>query len=337
MADNAPIAHVFNTWREILPVHPACKILPRHSDTELRDLGRNIKASGGMKLPVIVLVQPDGTRSLLDGRSRLDAMVHVGINFQIKMIDRHVVIDAPGFDIPTPSEIPAEPNFDALTFVLAINMHHRHITNEVKRAIIKNVIEAQPNLSDNAVAKMVSVSDKTVNSVRKELKANSEIRIRVEATGRRARGRKPGQKTVEATESFINGKTGSEELSLEQHRARMAALAGKPEPGWIAEYRAQTEAINEPAEVTTGTIDTDTAAITAPPPAAPKTKPKPTASDGFPVSEALAVARKVQEILHRPVSAPNNEAARNQIKRLIDLLLAHKTLKPTAGKPARAA
>jgi ParB-like chromosome segregation protein Spo0J len=308
-----PITLACKAWRGVLPVHSACEIIPAYSDAELIDLGRKIKAADGMKLPIIVLVRPDGTYSLLDGRSRLDALVHVGIKFEIKVIDGHVVIDAPEYDIPAPIEIVPDASFNAIAFVLSINLHRRHITNEKKRAIIKKVIEAQPNLSDNAVAKMAGVSDKTVKVIRQEINvaANSEFRIsgdRVEATGRKARGRKPGQ--VKET-SIADQKSHADTLS--------AAPAIKP-----------VEAIS--------TTPTDTKVSTEAPvvPIATSAKNKPTVvPNAFNAAEILAAARRVEEVLRRPVSAPNYEDAFKKIKHVIDLLL--KTVEPAVGTPARAA
>jgi hypothetical protein len=188
-------------WRGILPVHPACEILPAYDDSKLIKLGRDIKASGGIKIPVIVLVPPDGRLALLDGRSRLDAMVHVGIKSDIKIVDGHVVIDAPGYDIPAPIEIVPDANFNAYAFVLSTNLHRRHLKNSDKRNITKKMVEAQPALSDRAIAKMAGVDHKTVKALRQEINANGEIphnRDRVETTGREARGRKPGQSSKAA-------------------------------------------------------------------------------------------------------------------------------------------
>jgi hypothetical protein len=290
-----PITARCIAWRDILPVHHACEIIPAYDDSKLIELGRDLKASGGMKIPIIVLAQPDETFALLDGRSRLDAMVHVGIKFDIKIVDGHVVIEAPGYDIPAPMEIVPDADFNAIAFVLSINLRRRHVTNEVKRAIIKKVIEAQPNLSDNAIAKMAGVSDKTVNSVRKELKANSEIRIsdRIEVTGRKARGRKPSP---------------VKETSVADQKIH-------------ADDSTYTEPAPKPVD-----IAPDKAPI-APIPA--KTKPA-AAPSAFNTTEILAALRKALSILDRPVSAPNYEEARKEIKHVIDLLT-HKTPKPAVA------
>ena len=77
MAENTLIARACSAWRAALPVHPAAEIIPSYTDAELLELGRDIKTSGGMKIPVIALAQAQGF-TLLDGRSRLDGMCSVG-------------------------------------------------------------------------------------------------------------------------------------------------------------------------------------------------------------------------------------------------------------------
>jgi hypothetical protein len=192
--NETPITLACKAWRVVLPVHPACEIIPAYENSRLISLGREIKQSGGCKIPTIVLVRPGPAFALLDGRSRLDALCHVGIKFEIKVVDGHVVIDAPGYDIPTPIEIVPDESFNAYAFVLSTNLHRRHLRNEQKRDIVKAVIRAQPNLSDRAVARMAGVDNKTVAKLRLELTANEDLLIsREEITGRKARGRKPGQ------------------------------------------------------------------------------------------------------------------------------------------------
>ena len=57
-----------------MPIHPAAELFPAMSESELRELGENIKAHSGLLSPIIVY---EG--KLLDGRNRLDAMEMVGI------------------------------------------------------------------------------------------------------------------------------------------------------------------------------------------------------------------------------------------------------------------
>jgi hypothetical protein len=286
-----PITARCKAWRSVLPVNPACEIIPAYDDSKLIEVGRDLKASGGMKLPVIVLVQPDGI-TLLDGRSRLDAMVHVGIKFDIKIVDGHVVIDAPGYDIPAPTEIPATPDFNAIAFVLSTNLHRRHLKSTDKRNITKDVIKAQPGLSDRAIAKIIGVDHKTVRAIRQE--AYGEIPHkddRVEATGRKARGRRP---------------------------------------------KIHLAPVTEPVDVTP-TIPTVVDKPPAPPIvpiAAASVKSKPAGASGFDAEEALAQAHKVLAVFDRQISAPNWDAARKEVSRLIDLLLRHKALRPAATQAA---
>jgi hypothetical protein len=290
-----PITARCKTWRGVLPVNPACEIIPAYDDSKLIELGRDLKASGGMKIPIIVLVQPDGTHSLLDGRSRLDAMIHVGIPFMIKVVDGHVVIDVPGYDIPAPTEIPATPDFNACAFVLSTNLHRRHLKNGDKRNITKKVIATQPALSDRAIAKMVGFDHKTVKALRQEIKANGEIphkNDRVEATGRKARGRKPSQ--VKETS--------------------------------VADQKIHAEPTPKPVNIAPDKPPIAPIEISA------KSKPA-VAPSAFNIAEILAALRKASSILDRPVSAPNCEAAHKEIKHVIDLLT-HKTEKPAPARAA---
>jgi hypothetical protein len=305
-----PITRACKAWRDILPVHPACEIIPEYTEAELIDLGRKIKAAG-MKLPIIPLMQPDGTYSLLDGRSRLDGMVHVGIKFEVKVVDGHVVIDAPGYAIPAPNAIIPDGNFNAYEFVLSTNLHRRHLKNEEKRAIIKKVICAHPTLADNAIAKIAGVNNKTVKTLRQELKANWEFPIsddRIEATGRKARGRKLGQ---------------VKETSVADQKAHADTLSAAP-------------AIKPVEAISTTPTDNkvSTEAPVVPIASSAKNKP-PVVPNAFNAAEILAAARRVEDVLRRPVSAPNYEDALKKIKHVIDLLL--KTVKPAVGAPARAA
>jgi len=242
------------------------------------------------------LMPPGGTPALLDGRSRLDALCHAGIKFEIKVIDGRVVIDAPGYDIPAPQEIIPDENFNAYEFVLSTNLHRRHLKNTDKRAITKKVITAQPALSDRAVARMVCFDHKTVRAIRQETYGEIPHKNdRVEASGRKARGRKPGQiKEV----SIAHQKAGADD-----------SLYMPPDVGPIV-------------PIATTIV--------------PSTKTKPAvASGGF--DAVLKAAYRVEAALRGPYSAPNYDAAREEIKRVIDLLRTHKTLKPTAAERAQAA
>ena len=61
------------SWRDVLRVHPAAEMFPLMSPEELRNTASDIERHG-LKIPVALLIEPNGEESLLDGRNRLDAM-----------------------------------------------------------------------------------------------------------------------------------------------------------------------------------------------------------------------------------------------------------------------
>jgi hypothetical protein len=72
-------------WRAVLPIHPYAAAFPELSREELIALGNDI-AANGLRLPIVVHTDGDHDNpkfQLVDGRSRLDAMTAVGIEFEI--------------------------------------------------------------------------------------------------------------------------------------------------------------------------------------------------------------------------------------------------------------
>src|SRR5215471_13254450 len=75
-------------WRYDLSVHPAADLFPLMSETELRELGEDIRKNG-LQNPIVIWAHnvpnnQEGVKySLLDGRNRLDAMELVGIEFTL--------------------------------------------------------------------------------------------------------------------------------------------------------------------------------------------------------------------------------------------------------------
>ena len=89
-----------------------------------------------------------------------------------------------------------------LGLVKSFNEHRRSntmpMTNEEKHARVAEQLLADAEKSDRAIAAMTGVSPMTVGTVRTELEANVQIghnADRVEADGRKARGRKPGRRS----------------------------------------------------------------------------------------------------------------------------------------------
>jgi hypothetical protein len=83
MSTTAKSKRAQQSWRDVLPVHPACGLFPMLPESELRELGEDIKKNGLKSR--IVLWSPgaqtdkDQPTLLLDGRNRLDAMELVGL------------------------------------------------------------------------------------------------------------------------------------------------------------------------------------------------------------------------------------------------------------------
>ena len=166
-------------WREVVPPHPAAEMFPLMSAEEIAELAADIKTNG-LRTPVVLY---DG--KLLDGRNRLDAMELAGVP----------VFDSPGRWSISVKLTELNPGDDPYAAAVSLNIHRRHLTQEQKRDLIKAIAKARPELSDNAIAKLAKVGQPTVTRVRRRAEANPTVLnkpARVEASGRRARGRKPG-------------------------------------------------------------------------------------------------------------------------------------------------
>jgi len=204
--DNAP-----RVWREHLKVHPAADLFPLMSEAELRELGEDIKANG--LLSPIALYKGE----LVDGRNRLDAMELVGLtlNWGVDIKRLHPVVQ----------EIKADP----YTYVMAANLHRRHLTDEQRRELIAKVIKAKPEASDRTIAKQVKRDHKTVAKIRKELESTGEVspvetRVGADGKARKQTKARPKPKSKPPQPPPITRATGSDEIDVEQHRAKMARL-----------------------------------------------------------------------------------------------------------------
>jgi ParB-like chromosome segregation protein Spo0J len=152
------------TWRGVLPIHPAAKLLPHMADDELRELGEDIRRHG-QRIPITILTDQDGTDRLLDGRNRLDAMERAGLP-----IVKDGELNREQVDIQNLAG-----NVDPFAYVLSANLHRRHLTSDQKRDVIVAVLKARPSQSDRAIGKQVNVDHKTVGAVREKLESRGEI------------------------------------------------------------------------------------------------------------------------------------------------------------------
>jgi hypothetical protein len=198
------------TWRDILPVHPAAELFPLMSETELRELGEDIKKNG-LKLPIILWSpHPLGERKLddvgglgavkdlqlLDGRNRLDALALNGVRFVTDdgefdwLALRADTVKGLIYVIPTESDA-----VDPYSYAISLNIQRRHLTAEQKRELIAKVLKAKPDQSNRQIAKQVKADHKTVGKKREQLESTGEIPQLKKTTGADGKERKTKPKT----------------------------------------------------------------------------------------------------------------------------------------------
>src|SRR5262245_54481981 len=150
------------TWRSCLPVHPAAELLPAMTESELRELGEDIKRHN-LHTPVVIFTDQEGTEYLLDGRNRLDAMEIVGLPIvNDAELNPDVVHHIAG-------------NIDPFAWVLSANLHRRHLTNEQKTELIAKLLRIKPNASDRQIAKETRTSHPKVAKVREQEERRGNI------------------------------------------------------------------------------------------------------------------------------------------------------------------
>jgi hypothetical protein len=116
-------------WRKHLPVHPACELLPPVSEDELKALAEDIKANGLIE-PIVVFVEADDRKVLLDGRNRLDALALAGL-LKINGDGNLELVDTAGRTARVHYWL--ERDRDPYALALSYNVHRRHLTTEQKR------------------------------------------------------------------------------------------------------------------------------------------------------------------------------------------------------------
>jgi len=181
------------SWRDVLPIHPAAELFPRMSESELRELGEDIKANG---LQASIVLHKG---KLLDGRNRLDAIELVGIKFGFVArggIYRYLKSDDPALTSQCSQAALLIDRFDGdpYAFVLSANIYRRHLTTEQKRELIAKLIKQTPNKSDRQIAKQTKASPTWVGKIRKEAEAAGDVSTvdtRIDTQGRKQPSAKP--------------------------------------------------------------------------------------------------------------------------------------------------
>jgi hypothetical protein len=195
---------VFFDWRKHLPIHPVADAFPELSPAELIALGNDIKVNG-LRLPIVVHTKgdPDNPEfKLIDGRSRLDAMAFVGIEFKFGQshCDKHGeelhLSGVPG------GKVQMAPGFsdeEIKSLVASLNLHRRHLDAKGKRAAIDALLKLDPGKSDRQIAEQTKSSPTTVGTRRKKAETAgdvSKLDTRTDTKGRKQPSTKP-----KATES----------------------------------------------------------------------------------------------------------------------------------------
>src|SRR5262245_61743630 len=148
-----------------LQFHPLADIFPMMEGEEFEALVADIKANG--------LIAPITLHEgmILEGRNRYRACLDADVE---------------------PTFTPFRGN-DPAAYVTSANIHRRHLTQEQKRELVAKLVKAQPEASNNAIAKQAKVDDKTVAKVRHNMEARSEIpnvQLRTDTKGRKQPAKK---------------------------------------------------------------------------------------------------------------------------------------------------
>ena len=134
------------------------QVMPPLTSEEFEALKEDI-AENGVLVPVVI----DADGVIIDGHYRVQAY--------------HELL-AEGNDVPMyPTETRSDLTTDAEKRELAwkLNMHRRHLNQAQKREVISAKLKESPEWSDNRIAKLLSVTDKTVRIQRVMLERRKEI------------------------------------------------------------------------------------------------------------------------------------------------------------------
>jgi tRNA U34 2-thiouridine synthase MnmA/TrmU len=137
------------SWRDQIPVHPACDVFPMLGKDELRQLSEDIEKHG-CREKVVIFAEGSGREkvvSLLDGRNRLDAMELAGS--EIEAHEGHMFVD--GRKVSTLIS-----GIDPYAYAVSANLRRRHLTADQKRELVAKLLKAMPDKSNRETAKKTS-------------------------------------------------------------------------------------------------------------------------------------------------------------------------------------
>jgi hypothetical protein len=139
---------------DALQFHPLANIFPLIEGEEFDAFVEMFRKQG--LLQQITLHQA----MILEGRNRYRAGQSLGQKFSAKDF----------------TDLPAGKN--PYEFVIAANVHRRHLTTEQKRGLALRLIRERPNDSDRKIALLLGMSNKTISTYRKELEEMFERFVR---------------------------------------------------------------------------------------------------------------------------------------------------------------
>ena len=166
---------------ETLDVHPLAEKIPEMTPDEFVDLQSDIEANG-LREPIWLY---EG--KILDGRHRYMACVKLNRKPETRLYKGN----------------------NPLAFVISMNIHRRHLTAEKKRELIAELLKANPQASDRAIAATAHVSPTTVGEVRKSTVQTGQLETRTGLDGKkrkaaRSKGVLNSGKRVRQVEAFKN-------------------------------------------------------------------------------------------------------------------------------------
>jgi hypothetical protein len=228
-----------------VPIHDAANILPPIDADDLAALAEDINEHG-QQLEIALFQDSDGNISLLDGRSRLDAMERADIPI-IKdgALDPDVVkiITVPG-------------NIDPYDYVMSANVYRRHLRGERKRQAVADYLKVRPELSNRYIARLFGYDHKTVGDIRAEGEAGGEIPHLTIVTGADGKSYPVPEKKPEP-EEYTEATADDPESNVEQDDAAKWADAAGGHPWSSSHCGAGTMTEVAPVEKTKAEVAAD--------------------------------------------------------------------------------
>jgi hypothetical protein len=166
------------SWRNEIEIHPAAELFPLMNDQDLDTLGADIKQNG-LKVAVVVYIDPDGKLWFLDGRNRLDAMERVDMPFAPTGAGLDAMVKSGAAKVVR--------NIDPYAWIVSANIVRRHLTADQRRDLIAKLLKLEPGKTDRQIAETVNADHKTVGAVRAQAEARGEIPHVATRTDRKGR------------------------------------------------------------------------------------------------------------------------------------------------------